>query len=291
MKEKQLLKETATILMHCADQRGIVAKVTEFIYNNQGNIIALDQHVDNDEGQFFMRLKWDLNNFLIPKDKIYDYFQTMIASKYQMEFRLFLSDQKPRMALFVSKMDHCLFDILARYQANEWDLEIPLVISNHEDLRGIVERFGVPFYCFPITAENKAEQEKLELELLKKHTITFVVLARYMQVLSSSFIQQYPNKIINIHHSFLPAFSGAKPYHAAFKRGVKIIGATSHYVTSDLDEGPIIEQDVTRITHRDTIDTLVLKGRDLEKIVLSRAIMLHVKRRVLVYNNKTIVFG
>ena len=291
MKEKQLVKETATILMHCADQRGIVAKVTEFIYNNQGNIIALDQHVDNDEGQFFMRLKWDLNNFLIPKDKIYDYFQTMIASKYQMEFRLFLSDQKPRMALFVSKMDHCLFDILARYQANEWDLEIPLVISNHEDLRGIVERFGVPFYCFPITAENKAEQEKLELELLKKHNITFVVLARYMQVLSSNFIQQYPNKIINIHHSFLPAFSGAKPYHAAFKRGVKIIGATSHYVTSDLDEGPIIEQDVTRITHRDTIDTLVLKGRDLEKIVLSRAIMLHVKRRVLVYNNKTIVFG
>jgi formyltetrahydrofolate deformylase len=291
MKSKSTVKETATILMHCADQRGIVAKVTEFIYNNQGNIIALDQHVDNEEGQFFMRLKWDLANFIIPKDKIYDYFQTLIASKYQMEFKLYLSDQKPRMALFVSKMDHCLFDILARYQAGEWDLEIPLVISNHEDLRSVVEQFGIPYYCFAITPENKASQERLELELMEKHQVTFVVLARYMQVISENFINHYPNKIINIHHSFLPAFSGAKPYHAAFKRGVKIIGATSHYVTTDLDEGPIIEQDVTRISHRDSIENLVLKGRDLEKIVLSRAIWLHVKRRTLVYNNKVIVFG
>lgn len=282
---------TATILMHCDDQIGIVAKVTEFIQNNRGNILALDQHVDHEEGQFFMRIMWDLAEFVIPKDKIQDYFQTLIASAYNMQFKIYFSEDKPRMALFVSKMDHCLFDILARYQGREWNVEIPVVISNHEDLRPVVEQFGIPFYCFPITKENKEEQEEKELELLEKYNITFVVLARYMQVISSNFISKYPNKIINIHHSFLPAFTGAKPYHAAYKRGVKIIGATSHYVTTDLDEGPIIEQDVTRITHRDTIDDLVLKGRDLEKIVLSRAIMLHIQRRTLVYNNKTIVFA
>lgn len=282
---------TATILMHCDDQIGIVAKVTEFIQNNRGNILALDQHVDHEEGQFFMRIMWDLAEFVIPKDKIQDYFNTLIASAYNMQFKIYFSEDKPRMALFVSKMDHCLFDILARYQGREWNVEIPLVISNHEDLRPVVEQFGIPFYCFPITKENKEEQEAKELELLEKYNITFVVLARYMQVISSNFISKYPNKIINIHHSFLPAFTGAKPYHAAYKRGVKIIGATSHYVTTDLDEGPIIEQDVTRITHRDTVDDLVLKGRDLEKIVLSRAINLHIQRKTLVYNNKTIVFA
>lgn len=282
---------TATILMHCDDQIGIVAKVTEFIQNNRGNILALDQHVDHEEGQFFMRIMWDLAEFVIPKDKIQDYFNTLIASAYNMQFKIYFSEDKPRMALFVSKMDHCLFDILARYQGREWNVEIPLVISNHEDLRSVVEQFGIPFYCFPITKENKEEQEAKELELLEKYNITFVVLARYMQVISSNFISKYPNKIINIHHSFLPAFTGAKPYHAAYKRGVKIIGATSHYVTTDLDEGPIIEQDVTRITHRDTVDDLVLKGRDLEKIVLSRAINLHIQRKTLVYNNKTIVFA
>lgn len=282
---------TATILMHCDDQIGIVAKVTEFIQNNRGNILALDQHVDHEEGQFFMRIMWDLAEFAIPKDKIEDYFQTLIASAYNMKFKIYFSEDKPRMALFVSKMDHCLFDILARYQGREWNVEIPLVISNHEDLRLVVEQFGIPYYCFPITKENKAEQEAKELELLDKYNITFVVLARYMQVISPDFIDKYPNKIINIHHSFLPAFTGAKPYHAAYKRGVKIIGATSHYVTTDLDEGPIIEQDVTRITHRDTVDDLVLKGRDLEKIVLSRAINLHIQRKTLVYNNKTIVFA
>lgn len=282
---------TATILMHCRDQRGIVAKVTEFIQNNHGNILQLDQHVDHEDGQFFMRIQWDLSEFIIPKDKIQDYFQTLIASSYDMEFKIYLSENKPRMALFVSKMDHCLFDILARYQSKEWEVDIPMVISNHEDMRKVVEQFGIPYYCFPITKENKAEQEAKELKLLEDNDISFVVLARYMQVVSEDFINHYPNKIINIHHSFLPAFTGAKPYHAAFKRGVKIIGATSHYVTTDLDEGPIIEQDVTRITHRDTIDSLVLKGRDLEKIVLSRAIRYHIQRRILVYNNKTIVFG
>lgn len=282
---------TATILMHCDDQIGIVAKVTEFIQNNRGNILALDQHVDHEEGQFFMRIMWDLAEFAIPKDKIQDYFQTLIASAYNMQFKVYFSEDKPRMALFVSKMDHCLFDILARYQGREWNVEIPLVISNHEDLRSVVEQFGIPFYCFPITKDNKETQEAKELELLDKYNITFVVLARYMQIISPEFISKYPNKIINIHHSFLPAFTGAKPYHAAYKRGVKIIGATSHYVTTDLDEGPIIEQDVTRITHRDTVDDLVLKGRDLEKIVLSRAINLHIQRKTLVYNNKTIVFS
>jgi formyltetrahydrofolate deformylase len=277
--------------MHCDDQIGIVAKVTEFIQNNRGNILALDQHVDHEEGQFFMRIMWDLAEFAIPKDKIQDYFQTLIASAYNMQFKVYFSEDKPRMALFVSKMDHCLFDILARYQGREWNVEIPLVISNHEDLRSVVEQFGIPFYCFPITKDNKEEQEAKELELLEKYNITFVVLARYMQIISPEFISKYPNKIINIHHSFLPAFTGAKPYHAAYKRGVKIIGATSHYVTTDLDEGPIIEQDVTRITHRDTVDDLVLKGRDLEKIVLSRAINLHIQRKTLVYNNKTIVFS
>ncbi len=277
--------------MHCDDQIGIVAKVTEFIQNNRGNILALDQHVDHEEGQFFMRIMWDLAEFAIPKDKIQDYFQTLIASAYNMQFKVYFSEDKPRMALFVSKMDHCLFDILARYQGREWNVEIPLVISNHEDLRSVVEQFGIPFYCFPITKDNKEAQEAKELELLDKYNITFVVLARYMQIISPEFISKYPNKIINIHHSFLPAFTGAKPYHAAYKRGVKIIGATSHYVTTDLDEGPIIEQDVTRITHRDTVDDLVLKGRDLEKIVLSRAINLHIQRKTLVYNNKTIVFS
>ena len=277
--------------MHCDDQIGIVAKVTEFIQNNRGNILALDQHVDHEEGQFFMRIMWDLAEFAIPKDKIQDYFQTLIASAYNMQFKVYFSEDKPRMALFVSKMDHCLFDILARYQGREWNVEIPLVISNHEDLRSVVEQFGIPFYCFPITKDNKEAQEAKELELLEKYNITFVVLARYMQIISPEFISKYPNKIINIHHSFLPAFTGAKPYHAAYKRGVKIIGATSHYVTTDLDEGPIIEQDVTRITHRDTVDDLVLKGRDLEKIVLSRAINLHIQRKTLVYNNKTIVFS
>ena len=238
---------TATILMHCNDQIGIVAKVTEFIQNNKGNILALDQHVDHEEGQFFMRIMWDLTNFAIPKDKIHDYFNTLIATAYNMEFKIFFSEDKPRMAIFVSKMDHCLFDILARYQAREWNIEIPLIISNHEDLRAVVEQFGIPFYCFPITKENKMEQEAKELELLEKYDISFVVLARYMQIISPDFISKYPNKIINIHHSFLPAFTGAKPYHAAFRRGVKIIGATSHYVTTDLDEGPIIEQDVARI--------------------------------------------
>ena len=282
---------TAKLLLHCPDKPGILAEVTDFITVNKGNIIYLDQHVDHVEDIFFMRIEWELEGFLIPKEKIEDYFATLYAQKYDMHFRLYFSDVKPRMAIFVSKMSHCLFDMLARYTAGEWNVEIPLIVSNHPDLQHVAERFGIPFYLFPITKETKEEQERLEMELLAKHKITFIVLARYMQVISEQMIQAYPNKIINIHHSFLPAFVGAKPYHATFERGVKIIGATSHYVTTELDAGPIIEQDVVRITHKDSIQDLVNKGKDLEKIVLSRAVQKHIERKVLAYKNKTVIFS
>lgn len=282
---------TAKLLLHCPDKPGILAEVTDFITVNKGNIIYLDQYVDHVENIFFMRIEWELNGFLVPQEKIEDYFETLYAQKYEMVFRLYFSDVKPRMAIFVSKMSHCLFDMLARYTAGEWNVEIPLIISNHPDLQHVAERFGIPFHLFPISKENKEEQELKEMELLNKHDVSFIVLARYMQVISEKMINAYPNKIINIHHSFLPAFVGAKPYHAAFERGVKIIGATSHYVTTELDAGPIIEQDVVRITHKDSIEDLVNKGKDLEKIVLSRAVQKHIERKVLAYKNKTVIFN
>ena len=282
---------TAKLLLHCPDKPGILAEVTDFITVNKGNIIYLDQYVDHVENIFFMRIEWELKDFLVPQEKIEDYFRTLYGQKYEMDFRLYFSDVKPRMAIFVSKLSHCLFDMLARYTAGEWNVEIPLIISNHPDLQHVAERFGIPFYLFPITKETKEEQERKEMELLAKHKITFIVLARYMQVISEQMINAYPNKTINIHHSFLPAFVGAKPYHAAFQRGVKIIGATSHYVTTELDAGPIIEQDVVRITHKDSIEDLVNKGKDLEKIVLSRAVQKHIERKVLAYKNKTVIFS
>ena len=282
---------TAKLLLHCPDKPGILAEVTDFITVNKGNIIYLDQYVDHVENIFFMRIEWELKDFLVPQEKIEDYFRTLYGQKYEMDFRLYFSDVKPRMPIFVSKLSHCLFDMLARYTAGEWNVEIPLIISNHPDLQHVAERFGIPFYLFPITKETKEEQERKEMELLAKHKITFIVLARYMQVISEQMINAYPNKIINIHHSFLPAFVGAKPYHAAFQRGVKIIGATSHYVTTELDAGPIIEQDVVRITHKDAIEDLVNKGKDLEKIVLSRAVQKHIERKVLAYKNKTVIFS
>ena len=285
------MMKTAKLLLHCPDKPGILAEVTDFITVNKGNIIYLDQYVDHVENIFFMRIEWELKNFLIPQEKIEDYFATLYAQKYEMFFRLYFSDTKPRMAIFVSKMSHCLFDLLARYTAGEWNVEIPLIISNHPDLQHVAERFGIPFYLFPITKETKEEQEKKEMELLAKHKVNFIVLARYMQVISERMIDAYPNRIFNIHHSFLPAFVGAKPYHAAFERGVKIIGATSHYVTTELDAGPIIEQDVVRITHKDTVEDLVNKGKDLEKIVLSRAVQKHIERKVLAYKNKTVIFS
>lgn len=285
------MMKTAKLLLHCPDQPGILAEVTDFITVNKGNIIYLDQYVDHVEDIFFMRIEWELESFLVPQEKIEDYFETLYAQKYGMSFRLYFSDVKPRMAIFVSKMSHCLFDLLARYTAGEWNVEIPLIISNHPDLQHVAERFGIPFHLFPITKETKEEQEKKEMELLAKHKVNFIVLARYMQVISGKMIDAYPNRIINIHHSFLPAFVGAKPYHAAFERGVKIIGATSHYVTTELDAGPIIEQDVVRITHKDTVQDLVNKGKDLEKIVLSRAVQKHIERKVLAYKNKTVIFN
>ena len=285
------MMKTAKLLLHCPDKPGILAEVTDFITGNKGNIIYLDQYVDHVENIFFMRIEWELENFLVPQEKIEDYFETLYAQKYGMSFRLYFSDTKPRMAIFVSKMSHCLFDLLARYTAGEGNVEIPLIISNHPDLQHVAERFGIPFHLFPITKETKEEQEKKEMELLAKHKVNFIVLARYMQVISEQMINAYPNRIINIHHSFLPAFVGAKPYHAAFERGVKIIGATSHYVTTELDAGPIIEQDVVRITHKDTVQDLVNKGKDLEKIVLSRAVQKHIERKILAYKNKTVIFN
>ncbi len=284
-------KNTAILLIHCPDRQGILATVTEFLNKNNGNIINLDQYVDRAQKIFYMRVEWELEGFSIPSAKIGEYFDTLIATKLGMEWKLYFSKDIPRMAIFVSNMSHCLFDILSRYTAGEWDVEIPLIVSNHEDMKPVAERFGINFCYFPVTAENKAEQEADELKLLKENQIDFIVLARYMQILSKEFVGHYPNKIINIHHSFLPAFAGAKPYHAAHERGVKLIGATSHYVTCDLDAGPIITQDVVRCSHVDTVNSLIRKGRDLEKIVLSNAVFNHLQRKVLVYRNKTVVFN
>lgn len=277
--------------MHCPDQAGIITVITGFINENGGNIVYLDQYVDRLNGVFYMRIEWELDNFVIPKEKISDYFNTLYAQRYDMSFHISFSERIQRMAIFVSKMSHCIYDLLARYTAGEWDVEIPLIISNHPDLEIIGKQFNIPFVVIPITKENKAEQEAKEFELLEKYNIDFIVLARYMQVLSENFIKRYPNRIINIHHSFLPAFIGAKPYHQAYERGVKLIGATSHYVTTELDAGPIIEQDIVRITHKDLPQDLVHKGRDLEKIVLSRAVEKHIQRKILTYKNKTIIFS
>ena len=233
------------------------------------------------------------DGFLIPREKIADYISTLYSQRYQISFSLYFSDKRPRMAIFVSKLSHCLYDLLARWKSGEWDVDIPCIVSNHEDLRYVADQFGIPYYVFSINKDhsNKAEVEAAEMALLKEKDVSFIVLARYMQILSDEMIAAYPHHIINIHHSFLPAFIGAKPYHQAYERGVKIIGATSHYVTADLDAGPIIEQDVTRITHKDTPESLVLKGKDLEKIVLSRAVSKHIERKILTFKNKTIIFS
>lgn len=289
----QDMKPTAILLLHCPDEQGIISEVTKFITDNQGNIVYLDQYVDREDGMFFMRIEWELKNFTIPREKTYEYIDTLYSQRYKMTFNLYFNDERPRMAIFVSKMSHCLYDLLARYKAGEWNVDIPCIVSNHEDLRYVAEQFNIPYYVWSIKKDhsNKEEVEKAEMELLKKEKVTFIVLARYMQIITDGMISAYPHKIINIHHSFLPAFIGAKPYHQAWERGVKIIGATSHYVTADLDAGPIIEQDVTRITHKDTPESLVLKGKDLEKIVLSRAVTKHIERKILTYNNKTIIFS
>lgn len=280
-----------TILIHCKDQRNIIASITNFISEKKGNIVYLDQHVDRQQNIFFMRLESEFENSDFSTEVFKDSFQEHLASKFNMKWRIYSSEVKPKMALFVSKYDHCLYDLLGRYNSGELNLEIPFIISNHKDLKPIADTFNIPFFHIPVTKDSKAEAENKQLELLETYNVDFIVLARYMQIVSKKLIDKYPNKIINIHHSFLPAFVGAKPYHSAYKRGVKIIGATSHYVTEELDAGPIIEQDVASVTHTYTIDDLIAKGRDLEKIVLSNAVKLHASRKVMVYNNKTVIFS
>ena len=281
---------SAILLVYCADRKGLIASVTEFIYRSNGNIIRLDQHVDSKKRFFFMRAEWDLNNTNLPVEELGVRFQAEIAEKFGMQWKLYFSDETHRIAIFVSKLSHCLYDILSRYQAKEWDVEIPLIISNHPDLEPVAKGFGIDYYVFPITKTNKRSQEQKQSALLKEHNIESIVLARYMQIMTNEFVKNYPNRIINIHHSFLPAFPGAQPYHSAYERGVKIIGATSHYVTSELDAGPIIEQDIVNISHKDTVMDLIRKGRDLEKVVLARTIWHHLRRKVLVHDNRTIVF-
>lgn len=292
-RNRKIMKQrlsTAILLMHCPDQKGLVAAVTDFLYKNNGNIISLDQHVDRKADRFFMRVEWDLTNFVIPEEKINDFFGTLIGRKFEMEWQLHFSQRKARLAIFVSKMSHCLYDILQRYMSKEWPVEIPMIVSNHENLRYIADRFDIPFAVFPIKKETKAEQEQKEIALLKEKGIDFIILARYMQILSEDFVAEFPNQIINIHHSFLPAFKGARPYHSAYERGVKVIGASSHFVTADLDEGPIIAQDVMRVSHKDAVRDMIRKGKDLEKVVLSQAIWLATQHKVLPYRNRTIVF-
>ena len=282
---------SAILLIHCPDNKGIVATVSEFIYRNNGNITALAQHVDQDQQVFFMRIEWELDGFIIPDDKIGEYFDTLIAKKYDMQWQLHFSSEVPRLAIFVSRQPHCLYDLLARWKSGELEVVIPLIISNHEDLRPVAEQFGVDFHHFAICGDTKGEQEEAQLELLAQHRVECIVLARYMQILSAEFSGRYRNRIINIHHSFLPAFPGARPYHSAYERGVKIIGATSHYVTEELDAGPIIAQNVIRVSHADAVADLMRKGRDLEKVVLSQAVWHHLQRQILVYRNRTVVFA
>lgn len=281
---------TATMLIHCPDKKGIILFVTNYISKNNGNIVDLDQHVDSERKTFFMRVEWTLSDFNISRENIDADFDTEVAKKHQMHYTLHFRDEKIRMALMVSKMDHCFNDILSRYKSGEWNLEIPLIISNHPDMEGTAKRFGIPYYHIPVSKQTKLIQEKKQSQFLLDHNIEFVVLARYMQILSENFIKDYPNRIINIHHSFLPAFPGAKPYHSAHERGVKIIGATSHFVTADLDAGPIIGQDVAHVSHKDSVADLVRKGRDIEKVVLSRAIWYYVNRRILSFGNRTVIF-
>jgi len=279
-----------TILINCKDNKGIIAGVTNFIHQQSGNIVYIDQHVDGEDDMFFMRLECEFSKEVFSFEVFKNIFSEVIGNKFEMNWKMYDSDRKPKMAIFVSKYSHCLYDILSRYNSGELDVEIPLIISNHPDLENVAKNFNIPYYHIKVTKETKQQAEEEQLKLLEQHNINFIVLARYMQIISPNLIAKYTNKIINIHHSFLPAFPGAKPYHSAYKRGVKIIGATGHYVTEDLDEGPIIEQDITRVSHTHTIKDFILKGRDLEKIVLSRAVKLHIQRKAMVYNNKTVVF-
>lgn len=279
----------AILLFTCPDQKGLVSMITGFIAQYRGNIISLNEHVDSYDKTFFLRVVWDMEGFDIPGEDLDNAFQP-VGKKFNASWNIMFTGQKLRIAVMVSKYDHCLQELLWRQRLTESAFEIPLIISNHPDLEPMASYHGIPFQLFPITKENKAEQEQQELKLLAENNIDAVVLARYMQVLTGSFVEHYPNRIINIHHSFLPAFMGGNPYKQAYERGVKIIGATSHYVTEDLDEGPIIEQDIIRISHRDSVDDLKRRGRDLERIVLAKAVNYHAEHRILVHGKKTVVF-
>ncbi|QLE58857.1 formyltetrahydrofolate deformylase [Nostoc sp. TCL26-01] len=279
---------TATLLISCPDQRGLVAKIANFIYANGGNIIHADQHTDFAAGLFLTRIEWQLAGFNLPRELISPAFNA-IAQPLDAKWELHFSDTVPRIAIWVSRQDHCLYDLIWRQRAKEMAADIPLIMSNHHNLKTVADQFGIEFQHIPITKENKTEQEAQQLEILQQHRIDLVVLAKYMQIVSADFITKFP-RIINIHHSFLPAFVGANPYHRAFERGVKIIGATAHYATAELDAGPIIEQDVVRVSHRDEVEDLIRKGKDLERVVLARAVRLHLQNRVLVYGNRTVVF-
>ncbi len=280
---------TAVLLLSCPDQKGLVASVSDFLYRNNGNIIHADQHTDLEEAVFLQRVEWELESFAIAREEITEAFRP-IAERFGMTWSLHFSDAVPRVAIFVSKLPHCLYDLLARWRMGEFRAEVPLIVSNHDDVRPIANDFGVAFRQVDVTPETKAAAEAQLLAELGQERVDLIVLARYMQILGEKLVDRYRNRIINIHHSFLPAFAGARPYHQAHERGVKVIGATAHYVTPELDQGPIIEQDVARVSHRDSVSDLVRKGRDLEKIVLARAVDLHLRRRIVVYGNKTVVF-
>jgi formyltetrahydrofolate deformylase len=280
---------SAVLLLSCPDRSGLVSRITHFIFERGGNIVDLDEHVSINEGMFTIRVAWEMDNFSLSKEDLKEAIKPL-AKEFKADWKIYFSEPSPKVAIFVSKFDHCLHDILWRYKAGELNCEIKLIISNHPDLEALASFYKIPFHVFEINKENKAQQEKLELQLLAENNIDTIVLARYMQIISDDFCQIYPDRIINIHHSFLPAFIGGNPYKQAYERGVKIIGATSHYVTSDLDEGPIIEQDVIRVSHKDSIKDMVRKGRDLERVVLARALKAHLEKRVMVLNKRTVIF-
>jgi len=280
---------TAILLLSCPDRKGLVSRISNFIFERGGNIVDLDEHVNDSEQRFFLRVAWDMSGFSVPPEQVHSAFRPM-GEEFQADWSIRLNSSRHRLAIFVSKYDHCLQEILWRHDMKEYDAEIALIISNHPELAHLAERYRVPFRVFPVTAETKSSVEKAELELLRKEGVDTIILARYMQVLSPEFVREYPNRIINIHHSFLPAFAGRNPYGQAYDRGVKIVGATSHYVTEVLDDGPIIEQEVVHITHKDSVDDLIRKGRDLERLVLARALRLHMQDRILVHGRKTVIF-
>jgi len=283
------MKNSATLLITCPDAKGIVAAIADFLYQHNANILHADQHQDAENSLFLMRVEWDLKDFSLDEASFASAFE-VIAKTYKMTWELKLSADKPRMAIMVSQYDHCLADLLHRYKNNELQCDIPLIISNHLNAQKLAEFYGIPFFHIPVEKDKKKEAEAEQFALFDEYQVDFIVLARYMQILSEDFVKRYPQRVINIHHSFLPAFIGAKPYHRAFERGVKLIGATSHYVTEVLDEGPIIEQDIDRISHRDQVEDLIQKGRDLERIVLYKAVRWHIENRILIYGNKTVIF-